>query len=238
MKKFLKVVACFMFVVLATLGFAGCAKSISLKEANKIIDSMSDTSLFAVGVEYTETDGEGNFYSKILYDEEGHVARMYQKDGEKELWTDGTWLYVKTIEEENTTKERALLAAIPSKFADEKEDIEESESYIEMSTKNELKESLEAYSAYAQYGDVTYKKEETDKNLTLTMEIDAKVEGTKLYLQIKYVFKNKKLTEASLYEKYTASGITEKFSMKIKAFNGTIAMPEDANDYTDVSVGE
>ncbi len=236
MKKILKVVACFMFVVLATLGFAGCAKKISLKEANKIIDSMSDTNLFAIGVEISETYEDDNQYRKVLYDEEGHVSAMYQKDGSDEFWTDGTWLYVKTTNGENVVKEKALLSAKPSKFNIYSSDIEDAEKDPQRATKKELKEIFSAYSAYSKYGDITYKKEESKKNLTLSMEINAKVEGSTFKIEIEYVYKNKKLVEAKMYQEAKNGTNKETSKISIKSFKGTIEMPEDADNYTDISV--
>lgn len=240
MKKFAKVIACFMLVVLATLGFAGCAKKITLEQATAYIDSTSDISGLEKGFELSNTSDGRRIIA--TFDDEGNVTRMYEKDDNYEMWLNSEYMYVKVTNNESVTKKKMRVDAIPEAYENYYNKKNNMAGYKASGTKEQVKEVLSEYVRLCEENETAYslKKDKAFKTTKIKFSTTADEETVIATYEFNFTYKNNKFVGYSFMvivkNKTTKEKIKE--GTEIKAFSGKISMPKDAANYEDVSITE
>lgn len=250
MKKFAKVIACFMLVVLATLGFAGCSKTINLSSEDAIDFIGSQGNGLEMGYEYVFEYDDYFESRKALFDNDGNLLKAYAKRVDEsrnidvEVWMNGRYVCLKDNAEETPVKVKAKLDSIPedSEYTDK----------LKMF-------SADTFAEIKEYGNNVWLSEFLSDELMYVDEhkFTKTTKGKKTILELKthyvkhddfteevetfddtytIVFKNKKITEYKLIESDEYEGDTRIYFNRIKAFSGKIQTPTYDNSFEDVSV--
>ena len=236
MKKYLKGFMCAVFTILTIFTFTGCAKKVNLEQAIAYIDSTSDVSGLENGFEVKTEDR----HIIATFDNEENVTGMYNKEDNYEIWMNAEYLYVKITNNETVTKKKMRVDAVPEAYETYYNKKNNMAGYKNSGTKEYLKEMLSSYVEPCEENNIAYslKKDKIFSTTKIKFSATDEDETLKATYKINYTYKNNKFVEYNFTVDYKNKTTGEKgqTNQTIKAFNGKISMPKDADDYQDVSV--